>query len=75
MIYPKERPAITKKVRAIAKKMPSFRRLDCIETHFGEHYMEDWQECIDSMVKKGELRMVKNGKLREKLPGRYSKVT
>lgn len=54
MFYPKEKGAIDKKIKAIAKR-GEFTRDDCRDAHFGDHQIADWQERLDALVGNGTL--------------------
>ncbi len=55
MIIPKERLAILSRIRAVGRQCKEFRASTCIGNYFGHHYASDWNECLSSMVKKGQL--------------------
>ena len=54
-MHPKERLAITNKIKAIARDHPTFQAADCMLAHMGLYSSGDWDECLDAMVNKGKL--------------------
>ena len=68
MKRPKESRAIYRKLRTIAKGGEVFRVGSCIiQFSLGKHFTDDWQECIDKLIAKGELEEAKGGyRLRRK---------
>ena len=55
MEKPNERLAILSRIKAIAKRHPTFRLFTCIDAYTGMHYCHDWNECFDYLVAKGTL--------------------
>ena len=63
MEHPTEKRAINKKLREIGQTYDRFNRSDCYDFFpLGQHLSFDWQECIDAMVKSGELIAHDDGK-------------
>lgn len=61
MKEPREKGAINKEIRIIGKRQDTFTRDDCRDAYLGEHYIGDWQECLERLVAKGKIRLVKVG--------------
>lgn len=55
MIEPNERLAIINRIKAIARRYPTFRCITCIDVYMGKHHSYDWDECLDYLVGKGIL--------------------
>jgi len=55
MIRPNERLSIINRIRATARRKSPFAFTHLLENRMGRHYSEDWQECLDYLVEKGEL--------------------
>ena len=55
MIEPSERLAILSRIKAVARRHSTFQAVTCVAAHWGLHYSDDWDECLDYLVGKGTL--------------------
>ena len=55
MRCPNERLAILNRIKAVGRRNKVFNADTCIAKYMSEHFSYDWDECISSMVKKGQL--------------------
>ncbi len=65
MKEPMERKVIRRKIKSVMRTKGNFTREDCVMAYFGDHFEEDWQECLNEMVEERYLA---------EIPSRYEKV-